>query len=52
MENNGLDKIKGAAEWAGLLRSVEAAKTADELAALTETVHAVNHVLLDSLEGR
>jgi hypothetical protein len=51
MQNNGLDKINGAAEWAGLLQSVESAKTADELAGLTEKVHAVNHVLLNSLEG-
>ncbi len=52
MQNNGLDTIKGAAEWAGLLHSIESAKTAGELAELTEKVHAVNHVLLDSLEGR
>lgn len=51
MQNNGLDKINGAAEWAGILRSVESAGTADELAGLTEKVHAVNHVLLNSLEG-
>jgi hypothetical protein len=51
MQNNGLDKIKGAAEWAGLLHSVESAGTAGELAELTEKVHTVNHVLLDSLEG-
>jgi hypothetical protein len=51
MQNNGLDKIRGAAEWAGLLHSVESAKTAGELAELTEKVHAVNHILLDSLEG-
>ena len=51
MQNNGLDKINGAAEWAGILQSVESAKSADELAGLTEKVHAVNHVLLNSLEG-
>jgi len=51
MQNNGLDEIEGAAEWAGILQSVESAKTAYELAELTERVHAVNHVLLDSLEG-
>ncbi len=51
MQNNGLDTIKGAAEWAGLLHSIESAKTAGELAELTEKVHAVNHILLDSLEG-
>jgi hypothetical protein len=52
MQNNGLDKINGAAEWAGILQAIESAKTANELAGLTEKVHAVNHVLLDSLEGR
>ena len=52
MENNGLDKISGAAELTGILSSIESAKTADDLAGLTERVHAVNHVLLDSLEGR
>lgn len=51
MQNNGLDKINGAAEWAGILQLIESAKTAEELAGLTEKVHAVNHVLLDSLEG-
>jgi len=51
MQNNGLDRINGAAEWAGILQSIESAKTAEELAGLTEKVHAVNHVLLDSLEG-
>ena len=52
MQNNGLDKIKGAAEWAELLHLIESARTAGELAELTEKVHAINHMLLDSLEGR
>jgi len=52
MENNGLDTINGAAELAEILRSIESAKTADELAELTEKVHTVNHLLLDSLEER
>ena len=52
MQNNGLDTVSGAAELAGILRSIESAKTVDELAELTEKVHTVNHVLLDSLEGR
>jgi 2-iminoacetate synthase ThiH len=52
MENNGLDTINGAAELAEILRSIESAKTADELAELTEKVHAVNHLLLDSLEKK
>lgn len=50
MKNNGLDTINGAAELAEILRSVESAGSADELAELTEEVHAVNHVLADSLE--
>lgn len=50
MENNGLDTINGAAELAEILCSIESAKTMDELAELTEKVHAVNHLLLDSLE--
>jgi hypothetical protein len=52
MENNALDKISGAAELAEILRSIESAKSCQELADLTEKVHAVNHLLLDSLEGR
>lgn len=52
MRNNGLDTVNGAAELAWILRSIESAKTVDELAELTEKLHAVNHVLLDSLEGR
>ena len=50
MKNNGLDTIDGAAELAEILCSVESAETADELAELTEEVHAANHVLADSLE--
>lgn len=52
MENNGLDTIKGALELKDILHSIEAAKTAGQLAELTEKVHAVNHVLLDSLEDK
>lgn len=52
MENNGLDNIKGASELRDILLSIEAAKTVDELAELTEKVHAVNHLLLDSLEEK
>ncbi|MFB0555294.1 MAG: hypothetical protein ACETWQ_18470 [Phycisphaerae bacterium] len=52
MENNGLDTINGAAELAEILSSIESAKSADELAELTEKVHAVNHLLLDSLEKK
>lgn len=52
MRNNGLDTIKGAAELAQILGSVESAETLDKLAELTEEVHAVNHTISDSLEGR
>ena len=52
MKNNGLDTIEGAAELEKILKSVESAKTPDELAELTEEVHAVNHTISDSLEGR
>jgi hypothetical protein len=52
MENNGLDKIKGAAELAELQRSIQSAKTLDELAELTEKMHSVNHLLSDSLEEK
>ena len=52
MQNNGLDTVNGAAELARILRSVESAETLDELAELTEEVHAVNHTISDSLEGR
>lgn len=52
MENNALDKISGAAELVEILRSIESAKSGQELADLTEKVHAINHLLLDSLEGR
>ncbi len=52
MENNGLDTIKGAAELVEVLRSIESAKTMDELAELTEEMHSVNHLLSDSLEEK
>ena len=52
MKNNGLDTIEGAAELEQILRSVESVKTLDRLAELTEEVHAINHTISDSLEGR
>jgi len=52
MKNNGLDKINGAAEMEEILRSIQSAKTVDELAELTEKIHDVNHLLLDSLEEK
>lgn len=52
MRNNGLDTINGAADLAGILSRVESAQSEEELAGLTEKMHAVNHTLLDSLEER
>lgn len=52
MKNNGLDKIKGTVELQEILRSIQSAKNSDELAELTEKVHDVNHLLLDSLEEK
>jgi len=52
MENNGLDTVKGASELVDILRSIETAKTMEEIAEMTEELHAVNHVLLDSLEEK
>jgi len=51
MRNNGLDTINGAAELDELSRRVESAKGEDELAELTEKMHAVNHTLLDALDS-
>ena len=52
MENNGLDTIKGASELMDILHSVETAKTMEDIAQLTEELHAVNHVISDSLEEK
>jgi hypothetical protein len=52
MKNNGLDAIKGASELVDILRSIETAKTMEEIAKLTEELHGVNHMLLDSLEEK
>lgn len=52
MENNGLDTINGAGELVEVLRHVESTKTLNELAGLTEEMHSVNHLLLDSLEEK
>jgi hypothetical protein len=52
MQNNALDKINGAVELARIFESIESAETTEELAELTEKLHAVNHTLLNSLEGK
>lgn len=51
MENNGLDRVNGIAELRKILSCIESAQTEDGLAELTERLHMVNHVLLDSLEA-
>ena len=50
MENNGLDRLRGAAELRDILAAVESAETTAALAALTETLHQTGHVLVDALE--
>ena len=52
MENNSLDKINGAIELLEILYFIELSKSLDELAGLTERMHSVNHLLLDSLEQK
>ena len=52
MENNSLDKINGAIELLEILYFIESSKSLDELAGLTERMHSVNHLLLDSLEQK
>jgi hypothetical protein len=51
MENNSLDRINGMTELHKILSCIESTQTEDELATLTERLHMVNHVLLDSLEA-
>ncbi|RPJ39889.1 MAG: hypothetical protein EHM35_01090 [Planctomycetaceae bacterium] len=50
MSNNSLDTLPGAAELAEVLREVESAKSMQALSELTERLHTVGHILLDSLE--
>ncbi|MBN2133060.1 MAG: hypothetical protein JW741_26405 [Sedimentisphaerales bacterium] len=50
MENNALDRLRGAAELRAILAAVESAETTAALAALTEELHRTGHVLLDALE--
>jgi hypothetical protein len=52
MQNNALEKINGAVELGVILESIESAETVDELADITEKLHAVSHTLFNSLEGR
>jgi len=51
MRNNDLDTLDGAAKVARILRQVEAARSMEALAALTEELHTAGHVLLDALES-
>lgn len=50
MKNNGLETINGAVELTEILRAITSAKSETELAELTEKVHAVHHILFDSLD--
>jgi len=50
MKNNNLDALAGASEVGEILRAVESAKSMEELAELTERLHAAGHTLLDALE--
>jgi len=50
LTDNGLGTVKGVGDMVEPLRAVEMAQAMDELAALTERVHAANHVLCDGLE--
>ncbi len=51
MENNDLAGIGGVGDLRELLRKVEAARGVQDLADLSEKVHSVSHILLDSLES-
>lgn len=51
MENNELDHINGVSELRQLLRETESANSLEDLANLSELVHSVSHMLLDSLES-
>lgn len=51
MRNNDLDTLDGAVELAEILRQVEAARSMEALAGLTEELHTAGHVLLDALES-
>jgi hypothetical protein len=50
MKNNGLDTLAGAAEVSEIRHGVESARSLNDLAELTERLHAAGHVLLDALE--
>jgi len=50
LKNNGLDALAGASEVSRILGAVEAAQSLEDLAGLTERLHAVGHTLLDALE--
>ena len=50
LEKNNLDAIDGAQALAELVHRIESAETVDDLASLSEQVHAINHTLCDSLE--
>ncbi len=51
LRTNELGKIRGYAQLAALLCSIESAATLNALAALAEDIHQVNHMLSDALES-
>jgi len=50
MKNNDLDTLAGASEVSRILAAVESAGSLEDLAELTERLHATGHTLLDALE--
>ncbi|HON90952.1 MAG TPA: hypothetical protein PKZ07_05270 [Sedimentisphaerales bacterium] len=50
MANNGLDGLAGAEDVGEIRRATESAQSLEDLAELTERLHAAGHVLLDALE--
>lgn len=50
MKNNDLDTLTGAGALTEILRRVEAARSLEALAGLTEELHTAGHTLLDALE--
>ena len=50
MKNNSLDGLAGAEDVGEIRRATESAQSMEDLADLTERLHAAGHVLLDALE--
>jgi hypothetical protein len=50
MTNNHLDALDGTSQLRDILRTVESARSMEELAKLAERLHTTSHKLLDALE--